>query len=232
MGWDASEKGNLDIQLSTLSISQREYKGRVTLTDTAFQEELATIFMAMRKLREAVVATARADEFAQSAYVFIVHAAVAARNAEAYHPAILYMLHRMHRLSPLEQARLDETVGLRILDLACRQSDFATAYATIHRHRHADKVVLRAVNGLVHGNWHEFWAAREDAGTYQKGLIQWADDSMRRRALNAIGKSYLSVDVSFMRKATAMPWEEAKQTFQLDFETEGDKIMIKRAKGR
>jgi len=38
--------------------------------------------------------------------------------------------------------------------------------------------------------------------------------------------------VSFMRKATAMPWEEAKQTFQLDFETEGDKIMIKRVKGR
>jgi len=195
--------------------------------------ELATIFMAMRKLREALVSTKRADEFAQSAYMFMIHAAIATRDFEAYHPAILYMLYCMHRIQPLEPARLQELISLHILDLTCRQREFAAAHAAVCRLHCTDKVVLRVVSALVHNYWPGFWKGRETASRYQKHLLQWAEDTIRRHAINAIGKTYFSVEKAFLQRSTGqMPWDEVRRTYNLTWTLEGEIIIIRRIKGK
>lgn len=229
VGWDVSDEVNVEVRLGSLSLEE-ERKSQQTAAGS--DAELATIFMAMRKLREAIIATARADDFAPRAYMFIIHAAIMARDFEAYHPAVLYMLYRMHRLQALEQSRLRELVNLHVLDLACRQRDFAAAHAAMYRFGCTDRTVIRVVDALVHDNWPAFWSVQNSASKYHKYMIQWADDAVRRHALNAIGRGYFTVDSLYLEKSIGMSWFEAKKCFKLSWETEGEMIIIKRVKAR
>jgi len=221
------------VQLSSLSVSDANAKSSRQPVGAEYDAELATILMAMRKLREAIVSTKRADVFVQNVYMFIIHAAIVARDFEAYHPAILHMLYRVHRTQPLGPERLQELIGLHILDVACRQSDLAAARAAVCRFHCDNTIVLRVVNSLVHNDWLGFWTALGTASKYQKHLIHWAEDTIRRHALNAIGRSYFSVDKVFLQRSTGqMAWDEVKRTYGLTWTTEGELIIIRKTKGK
>jgi hypothetical protein len=97
--------------------------------DAGGQKGLSTITMAMRKLREGIVASNRVDSFSIQAYIFCIRLSILVKHMESYHPAILHLLKRMHTVLPLSKADLQEFVGYLVLDLACRQNDLAAAYA-------------------------------------------------------------------------------------------------------
>ncbi len=58
---------------------------------------------ALRKLREGIVASKRADDFAVQAYLFCIRLSVLVKHPESYHPAILHLLRRMVAVSVIPQ---------------------------------------------------------------------------------------------------------------------------------
>ena len=195
-------------------------------------KELSTILMAMRKIREAVVSSARKDTFALRAYVFIIRATILAKHMESYHPALLHLLHTIHPVTHLTTIEYNEFVGYYILDLACRQNDLAAAYRVKSQYRYKDDQVEAIVKALVHGDWFTFWDIEYQITSYQKRLMEWTEDEVRSRALGCLGKSYLSVDKKFLEKAIHWQWEELVEKKNIGWQLEGDVVIIRRIKAK
>lgn len=195
-------------------------------------KELSTILMAMRKLREGLLASARTDPFAQRAYIFIIRAAILTRHMESYHPALLHLLRRIHEAAPLAASLHHEFVSYYILDLACRQGDLAAAYAARNLYQYKDRRVEQVLTALAHDNWYLFRMIRNLVDGYQKRLMDWADDGMRTHALKCLGKSYLSVEKAYVEKVTDREWDVLRETNKIGWELEGDKVIIRKIKGK
>lgn len=217
----------------------------LTLTDTTntkentqsfsppdLSAELAIIMMAMRKLREAIFASRRTDAFAQRAYIFIIRAAILTKHMESYHPAILYLLNGIHLSHPLPAPELHELIGYLILDLACRQGDYASAYTIRNRYAYTDRRIEMVLSALVHDNWCVFWRIRRAVDGYQKRLMEWAEDAMRVHALKCLGRSYLVVERGYVERVAERSWEELKSDNGVGWELEGEKVVLRRVRGK
>ena len=195
-------------------------------------KELSTILMAMRKIREAVVSSARKDTFALRAYVFIIRATILAKHMESYHPALLHLLHTIHPVTHLTTVEYKEFVGYYILDLACRQNDLAAAYRVKSQYKYKDDRVEAVVKALVHGDWFTFWNIGYLITTYQKRLMEWTEDEVRSHTLGCLGKGYLSVDKNYLEKAIHWRWEELNEKKNIGWQLDGDVVLIRRIKGK
>jgi hypothetical protein len=193
-------------------------------------QDLSTIMMAMRKLREAIVASARTDAFARDAYLHMIRTAIVTKHMESYHPAILHLIRKIHPTSALSRLEYHEFVGYYILDLACRQNDLAQAYDVRIRAGYKDVHVDMILRAVVHDNWHLFWNAHRSATEYQKRLMEWHGDSMRKYVLKCIGRSYLEVEKSFIETAAASSWEHLQKGENLGWELNGELVTIRRIK--
>ncbi|KAI9792111.1 MAG: hypothetical protein M1833_001259 [Piccolia ochrophora] len=196
------------------------------------EDELSTLIMSMRKLREAVVATHRVDEFTSKAYLFIIRATILTRHHESFHPALLHLLRHMDPLRSLAPTEREEVVGYMVLDLACRQRDYAGAFAARHRYGLRERSVDAVLAALVHDDYHAFWRVRGRVDGYKAKLMEYADETVRLQALKCVGRSYFSVDKAFVAKVTKMGWEEVKERYGVGWELEGQKIVIRRPKAR
>ena len=192
--------------------------------------EACIILMAMRKLREAIVASGRKDAFAIRAYAFIIRATILMRHMESYHPALLHLLRNLHTVTPLTASEHHEFVGLYVLDLSCRQKDLATAYKVGCHYKYKNVKVERVLKALVHGNWHAFWKIKTLMSDHQQRLLEYAEEGMRKRALDCLGKSYLSVDKGFLERSAKQQWEQLKDEFDVDWKLEADVITIRQIK--
>ncbi len=236
----ASGGGNeLEKQFSTLSLAMTDGASgsNSSQTDISYQDlgkerELSTVMTAMRKLREGIVATARTDNFSQRVYVFIIRASILTKARESYYPALLHLLERMHPAQPLSTPELHEFVGYRILDLVCRQQDFAAAYDVRHAYKYNDRRVNNVLDALVHDNWHLFWKMRKAVDGYQKKLMEWAEDAVRVQALKCLGRTYLSVDRRFVERVAERNWEGLRKSNGVGWDLEGWKVIIRRPKER
>ncbi|KAI9794969.1 MAG: hypothetical protein M1835_006193 [Candelina submexicana] len=236
----ASGGGNeLERKFSTLSLSMTDGLSGSNLSQTAIPhgdlgtgKELSTVMAAMRKLREGIVATARTDTFSQRVYVFIIRASILTKTRESYYPALLHLLERMHPTQPLSAPELHEFVGYRILDLVCRQQDFAAAYSVRHAYKYNDRRVNNVLEALVHDNWHLFWKMRKAVDGYQKKLMEWAEEAVRVQALKCLGRTYLSVDRRFVERVTERDWDGLKKLNGVGWDLEGWKVTIRRPKER
>lgn len=195
-------------------------------------KQLSTILMAMRKLREGLVASARTDPFAQRAYIFIIRAAILTRHMESYHPALLHLLRRIHEAAPLAASLHHEFVSYYILDLACRQGDLAAAYAARNLYQYRDRRVEQVLTALTHDNWYLFWMIKTLVDGYQKRLMEWADNGIRIHALKCLGKSFLSIEKAYVEKVTDREWDVLRETNKIGWELEGDKVIIRKIKGK
>ncbi|KAF3042325.1 hypothetical protein E8E12_001782 [Didymella heteroderae] len=74
-------------------------------------QELATVLSALRKLREGVTASGRADAFAHRAYFFTIHVSLLCRDWASYVPALHTLLYSLHPRNPLSQSQLHECEG-------------------------------------------------------------------------------------------------------------------------
>lgn len=192
--------------------------------------EACIILMAMRKIREAIVASGRKDAFAIRAYAFIIRATILMRHLESYHPALLHLLCNLHTVTPLTAAEHHEFVGYYVLDLSCRQNDLATAYKVGCHYKYKNVKVERVLKALVHGNWYAFWKIKTLMSDHQQRLLEYAEEGMRRRALGCLGKSYLSVDKGYLEKSANQQWEQLRDEFDVNWKLEADVITIRQIK--
>ena len=193
-------------------------------------KELSIIMLAMRKVREAIVATRRTDTFAQRAYLFIIRATILTKHMESYHPALVHLLRNIHPYSALSVSEHHEFVGYHILDVACRQEDLSAAYELRNKYRYRDARVEMVLQALVHDNWFVFWRVQKLVDGYQKRLMEWGNDTMRKHALKCLGRSYFSAEKAFVEKVAERDWGELKSQDNVGWELSGDVVTIRRVK--
>ena len=186
--------------------------------------------MAMRKLREAIVATSRTDAFAIGVYEFVIRAAILEKHVESYQPALLHLLRTLYTSPALSTSDRNEFEGYYILDLACRQGNLAGVFKARNIYGYRDTRVELVVNAMVQGNWSVFWRVKQMVNEHQKRLMEWGEDSMRKHALRCLGRSYLSVDRLYFERSTGWHWKDLKEHEDLGWKKENDKIIIKPAK--
>ncbi len=190
--------------------------------------EMSIVLMAMRKLREAIVASARKDTFALKVYIFIIRSTIFTGHMESYHPALLHLLYTIHPVVPLAESEYHEFLGYYILDLACRQNDLAAAYHVKCRYLYKDARIEAILRALVHGNWCIFWMLEGLVETHQRRLMQWSGEGMRAHTLNCLGKSYLSVDKEYLEHAARRSWEDLRKEHDLAWQLDEEVITIRK----
>lgn len=191
---------------------------------------LEQVMMALRKLREGIVASKRVDEFTVQVYLFCIRLSVLVKHPESYHPAILYLLRTLHRQSPLTNVEYQEVVGYLVLDTACRRQDLAEAYSLRHQHKLRDKKVNLILSALTHDNYILFRKIHRSVDGHKARLMEFAIDDVRMRTLKAFGRAYFSVEKEYLEIITGKPWDLLRSEDGCGWENDGDKIVIRRVK--
>jgi hypothetical protein len=195
-------------------------------------QELATVLAALRKLREAITASARSDAFALRAYTFAIHVSILCHDWSSYLPSLLSLLTHIHPRNPISPSSLHEFVGLLILDQACRQSDLSGARETKLKYGYRDWRVEKVLRCLVADDYVGFWRVRRAVDGYQRSVMEWADGGVRVHALKCLGRGYLSADRRFVERVTDRRWDElVSDGVGWELSVDGERVMIKKPKG-
>ncbi|PLN79841.1 hypothetical protein BDW42DRAFT_201428 [Aspergillus taichungensis] len=203
--------------------------------------ELSTLLLSLRKLREAVLATASTTpiSFSQHVHIFSIRLAIKAKHPPSYFPSLRYLLDKLHSPAhPLAESELKELLSYLILDYACRQEDLVVAFELRARARRQysfqSQTVDRILSALAHDNWVVFWQVRKEVNSELRSVIDWAADRVRRHALKAVGSAYLSVHVTWITEGCAgdgsWTWEKLVEREKVGWPREGDMVIIKRPK--
>jgi hypothetical protein len=127
---DSSEKQNGDRQVSSAASTTTAPMPIIPDStkdtyDPAYQKDLSILILAMRKLRESLLASHRLDSFSTQCCIFIIRFSIQLKHMHSYHPALLYLLCCIHPVLPLPSSILSEFSSYLVLDLACRQKGLA-----------------------------------------------------------------------------------------------------------
>ena len=200
--------------------------------DAAGQKDLAALMMAIRKLREAIVASKRVDDFSIQAYIFCIRLSILTKHMESYHPAILYLLQKMHRIQPLSKSELQEFVGYLVLDLACRQNDLAKAYSVRYKYKLHDAKIDQVLKAIAHDDYYLFWKVKHHVDGHKAKLMEWAEDGVKKQTLKSIGRSYLHIDLSALERSTNTSWSRLTRDYSVGWYLDGGKVIIRKPKAR
>jgi sphingosine kinase len=193
---------------------------------------LQDVLMALRKLREGLVATKRADLFSIQAYIFSIRLSILAKHPESYHPAILHLLRYMAVWTPMVQSEIEEIAGYFMLDAACRRRDLTEAYFIRKDFNIRSKKLDHILKALAHDNYVSWQAAKQQVDRHCLKLMEWADEDMRLHTLKCFGRSYLHVDLPYLEFSAGRKWNELKQKDNVGWELEDDNVTIKRVRAR
>lgn len=196
------------------------------------QKIIPTLMMAMRKLREGIVASNRVDDFSIQAYIFCIRLSILVKHMESYHPAILHLLKKMHPVQTLTNTELQEFVGYLVLDLACRQNDLAQAFSVRHHYGLHDTKVDTVLQSLVHDNFFLFWRVKRSVDGHKSKLMEFAEYEMRKQTLKCLGRAYLSIDQPSLEQYTHAPWVSLTKDYGVGWQLESNKVVIRKPKGR
>jgi hypothetical protein len=210
-----STKSNIDINLNA-----------------SIQKDLSTLMMAMRKLREGIVASKRVDDFSIQAYIFCIRLSILTKQMESYHPAILHLLKKMHPIHPLISTELTEFVGYLVLDLACRQNDLAQAYQVRQEYRLHDPKVDAVLRALAHDNYCLFWRVKRSVDGHKARLMEFVEDDMKKQTLKCLGRSYLGIDLPSLEQYTNSSWNLLTKHYAVGWQLEGTRVIIRKPKSR
>ncbi|KAF9889957.1 hypothetical protein FE257_006831 [Aspergillus nanangensis] len=205
--------------------------------------ELSVILLSLRKLREAVLSTSSqtSASFSQHVHIFSIKLSIRAKHPPSYYPSLRYLLEQLHTPShPVPQSELNEFVSYIILDYACRQEDLVSAFEWRARARSQysfqSSIVDRVLAALAHDNWIVFWGLRKEVDSLTRAIMDWAEDRVRRRALQAVGSAYPNVGVKWITEGCTgdktWTWERLADVEKLGWQREGDKIIIKKPRLR
>ncbi|GAW25063.1 hypothetical protein SAMD00023353_0102760 [Rosellinia necatrix] len=193
---------------------------------------LSDVLSALRKLREGIVASKRVDDFAIQAYLFCVRLSVLVKHPESYHPAILHLLRRMQPVHSMTTVELNEVISYLVLDTACRRNDLGEAFALRHRYRLKDPKVDAVLDALTHDNYVEFKRLKQRVDGHRAKLLEYAEETMRKHSLKCFGRTYLSVDLSFLEACTDSSWARLTAEDGVGWELDGGKVVIRKVKAR
>ncbi|KAL7806738.1 hypothetical protein V8C44DRAFT_360501 [Trichoderma aethiopicum] len=245
---DAGQRDELLRRFSSLVISPSDPANpgptpaspRVLLpavTDEALQSSantkaLSDVMAALRKLREGIVASKRADDFAVQAYLFCIRLSILVKHPESYHPAILHVLRSIHPQQPLTSVELQEVVAYLVLDTACRRGQLAEAYALRRRYALQDSKVNAALSALAHDNYVLFQKVKRSVDGHRAKVMEWAEDHVRMHALKCFGRTYLAVDLDFLEKTTGSKWSDLTKSDGVGWDLEGSRVVIRKVRAR
>ncbi|KAL7955749.1 hypothetical protein V8C34DRAFT_316192 [Trichoderma compactum] len=194
------------------------------LQNPANTKALSDVMAALRKLREGIVATKRADDFAAQAYLFCIRLSILVKHPESYHPAILHLLSSIHPQQPLTSVELQEVVGYLVLDTACRRGELAEAFALRRRYALKDSKVNAVLTALTHDNYVVFQKVKRSVDGHRAKIMEWAEGDVRMHTLKCFGRTYLSVELDFLEKTTGSKWLDLKQADGVGWDLEGSKV--------
>lgn len=195
-------------------------------------KDLSAVLMALRKLREGIVASKRIDDFATQAYLFNVRTAILVKHSESYHPAILYLLRTIHPKHPLTTFELREVTGYLVLDAACRRGDLAEAFALRNSFKLRDAKVDAILQALARDDFIAFGRIKRTIDGHQAKFLELCEDGLRRHTLKCFGRAYLSVDIPYLEKATGSTFLELVERDGVGWHSDGSKVVIRSIKGR
>ncbi|KAK4100906.1 hypothetical protein N658DRAFT_385198, partial [Parathielavia hyrcaniae] len=199
-------------------------------------EKLSKILSALRKLREALLASHRHDLFATQAYLFSIRLGILASSYETYYPSLLHLLRRdqrqhghpnttttkKHTSCSLTSVELNEITTYLILDTACRRDDLAEAYALHTQHQHHRRLRTKAIlDALTSDNWVAWRRLKRQVDLYRVRLMELAEDRVRGHTLRAFGRAYLSLPLGVLEEQTGCGWAELRGRYGVGWESEG-----------
>jgi hypothetical protein len=229
----SSDKARSEIQPPTRpNATPPPPNGTSANDNTHGQKDLSVLMMAMRKLREGIVASNRVDGFSVQAYIFCIRLSILVKHMESYHPAILHLLKRMHTVLPLTNTELQEFVGYLVLDLACRQNDLAQAYLVRQSYGLHDAKVDSVLRALAHDNYFLFWRVKRTVDGHKAKLMEFAEDGMKMQTLKCLGRSYLSIDLPSLEQYTNTSWTSLTKDHAVGWQLEGTKVIVRKPKAR
>lgn len=208
--------------------------------------DLTMVLAALRKLREAIVATGRADDFATQVYLFCIRLAILAKHHQSYYPAILHLLRSIHRRRPLTGAELHEVVVYRVLDAACRRGDLAEAFHLRCVYKLRNTTVEKVLRALAQDDWVALQrligvgsgigrgsSRGSCADGHQIKLLEYATHDMRVHTLKSFGRAYLRLeDVGFLEASTGLGWTELQKQYKVGWELNEKAVVIRKVQLR
>ena len=195
-------------------------------------QDLSDVLMALRKLREGLVASKRADDFAAQAYLFCARVAILAHQPAAYHPALLHLLRFIHPRHPLTTLEAAEAASYLVLDAACRRGQLAEALLLKRRFGLRDARVDAVLRALVADNWVAFRRLMGGVDAHRRRLMEYAEAEMRVHTLKCFGRTYLGVDVDFLEQSTGRTFAELKKDHGVGWELDGRRVVVRKVKGK
>lgn len=193
---------------------------------------LTDVLSALRKLREGIVASKRADDFAVQVYLFCIRLSVLVKHAESYHPAILHLLRRIQPLHNMTSVEMSEVVGYLVLDTACRRNDLAESFAVRYKYQLRDAKIDAVLDALAHDNYIEFNRLKRRVDGHRAKLLEFAEEGMRKHLLKCFGRAYLNVDLNFLEISADSKWTSLTEEHGVGWELDGGKVIIRRIKAR
>ncbi|KAH7625583.1 hypothetical protein B0T09DRAFT_387926 [Sordaria sp. MPI-SDFR-AT-0083] len=198
-------------------------------------DNLSQILSALRKLREALVASSRLDDFTTQVYLFAVRLGILSSSFETYLPSLLYLLRVIHRSPshPLTSVEHHEVVSYLVLDTACRRGDLAEAYSLRNKYKLKDAKVDATLKALVMDDWVSWRRTKRAVDGYRVRLMEFAEPGIRGHVLKAFGRAYLSVGQEYLEESMGMRWEEMVERFGVGWELSKDgRVVIRKIGGR
>jgi len=204
-------------------------------------EELSIILMALRKLREAILATsttAPSPAFSQRVHVFNIRLAILALHPDSYHASLRYLLTSLHsQAHPLPATELREMTAYLILDTALRLDNMTEAHTirvtAKQQWGFRDKDVDLILKAVVTDNWPLFWRTRKRVDGYVRAIMHWKLEALRLSVLKAIGRSYMKCEIDWIIRSTTggeMSWEELVKKENIGWLRDGKVAIIRKPK--
>jgi hypothetical protein len=219
----------------------RPQQSTTSLAGSIPANELSIILTALRKLREGLLASsanAPSPVFAQRVHVFNIRLAILAQSPESYHPSLLHLLSTLHSPEhPLPKTELFEMTAYLILHLATRQNDLGSALALRYNSRRkfgfGNRNLDMLLRSITTNDWILFWSTRRKVDGYVRAILHFQAEKLRKTVLKAIGRSYMSCDISWiLQSATGneLEWEELVKNEAVGWIRDGDKAIIRKPK--
>lgn len=186
--------------------------------------------MALRKLREAILATKRRDGFARAVFVYSIRVGIQLRSMETYHAALLYYVRSLCDASPATSREREECQLYHVLDLACRLRDMQRACAAMDKFGLWSSTVGESLHSIITNNWSRFWYCYHLSTDLQRKLLDNMAETIRDHAFASLQRSYFTVDRPFAERCFGQPVDAVSTKYKL--QVEGDTIVLRRHKGR
>lgn len=164
--------------------------------------------------------------------MFSIRFAILVKNLESYHPALLYLLKKMHPTQPLASTEFQEIAGYLVLDLACRQNELALAFSARNQYKVHDSKIDAVLRALAHDNYFLFWRVKRTVDGHKAKLMEFAEDSMRRHALKCVGRSYLNMDLTALQKYTNSSWSVLTDECGVGWQLDGARVVIRKQRAQ